>query len=67
MENKWIKWTERKPKEGEPVIVILCDYTYGNPAYQLLFMGDAIISMVESSWKNRIDGVYWIELPTKGE
>lgn len=67
MRNKWIKWVERKPKDGEPVIVILCDYTYGNPAYKILFMGGAILSMIDERWRRRLDEVYWIELPTKGK
>lgn len=67
MRNKWIKWTERKPKEGEPVVVVFCVYSHGKPAYNFLSIGTAVPDTFEIWWKDRIDGVYWIELPTKGE
>lgn len=62
----WIKWTERQPQNGELIIAIHLDYTYGRPAYNIVFTGGAIISLVESSCKNILDNIYWIKLPVKG-
>lgn len=64
--TSWIRWSERKPEAGQNIIAILHPVypDMPNGGYQLIFMGGAIISIVEKdAWGNRLNDVYWIELP----
>lgn len=64
MENNftWNKWSERKPEEGQSVIVVIKDQLFkGSLSFR--FMGGAIISHVEFGIEDILDNTYWIEWP----
>lgn len=61
----WIRWSERKPEDGQPIIALFRDRERGDRACQIAHFGSAVVSMTESGtyWGKYLDDIYWLELP----
>lgn len=59
----WNRWSERKPEEGQPIIVVVRDIEIGKRATRIIHFGNALISLIECNPKSVLDNTYWIEFP----